>query len=84
MYIEKALKLVHNLTEDELFRYAQLCEVDIVNYRETIKHYTPEQMRRYGAPYIQSMRDNKATFLAELESRKAKEPSTDPKTGFTK
>jgi hypothetical protein len=84
MYIEKAVKFVHNLTDDELFRYAQLCEVDIVNYKESIKNYTPEQMLKYGIPYIQSMKDNKATFLAELESRKnAKQPTISPKTGFT-
>lgn len=85
MHIEKAAKLIHNLTDDELFRYAQLCEVEIVNYKTTITHYTPEQMRKYGVPYIQSMKDYKATFLAELETRKAKESfPTTPKTGFTK
>lgn len=85
MHIEKAVKLVHNLTDEELFRYAQLCEVEIVNYKQTITNYSPEQMRKYGAPYIQSMRDHKATFLAELDTRKAKESfPTTPKHGFTK
>jgi len=85
MHIEKAVKLVYSLTDEELFRYAQLCEVEIINYKGTITHYTPAQMLKYGAPYIQSMKDHKATFLAELETRKAKESfPTTPKHGFTK
>lgn len=80
MHIEKAVKLVHNLTDDELHRYAQLCEVDIVEYRKTIEHYTPQQMLKYGAPYIQSMRDKKATFLHELEARKNEKPKDEVRT----
>ena len=75
MHIEKAVKLVHTMSDDELFRYAQLCEIEIINYKEAIKNYTPEQMRRHGAPYIQSLRDNKETFLHELNSRKKNEKS---------
>lgn len=86
MYIEKAVKLAQNLTDDELFRYAQLCEVEIINYKGTIKDFTPEQMRKHGIPYIQSMRDHKETFLQELKSRKTEKVETPftPKTGFTK
>lgn len=86
MHIEKAVKLVHTMTDDELFRYAQLCEIEIINYKECIKNYTPEQMRKHGIPYIQSLKDNKATFLHELDSRKTEKVETPftPKTGFTK
>lgn len=82
MFIEKAVKLVHTMTDDELQRYAQLCEVDIINYKETIKNYTPEQMRKYGVPYIQSMRDHKETFLHELNRRKVEneEPKSEVRT----
>lgn len=70
MQIEIAVKKVQELTDDELFRYAQLCEVEVIEYKKTIQHFTPEQMLKHGVPYIQSMRDKKATFLSELEARK--------------
>jgi len=73
MHIEKAVKLVHTMTDDELQRYAQLCEIEILNYKESIKNYTPDQMLRHGIPYIQTVKDNKATFLHELETRKKNE-----------
>lgn len=73
MQIDIAVKKVKELTESELFRYAQLCEVEVVNYKECIKNYTPEQMRRYGIPYIQNLRDKKETFLHELKLRKSNE-----------
>ncbi len=69
MNIDIAVKKVRELTEDELGRYAQLCEVEVVEYKRSIEHFTPEQMKRYGIPHIQELRDKKATFLYELKQR---------------
>ena len=85
MDIEKAIRVITSLTEAELSRYVQLCEIDIIEYKESTKHYTTEQKLKYATPYIRNMKDNKAMFMAELESRKAKEPFPNtPKTGFEK
>ena len=70
MQIEIAVKKVQELTDDELHRYAQLCEVEVIEYKKSIQHFNHEQMRRYGIPHIQDLRDKKTTFIAELKSRK--------------
>lgn len=70
MQIDIAVKKTKELTNDELYRYAQLCEVEVVEYKKSIQHFTPEQMRRYGIPHIQDLRDKKETFLHELRLRK--------------
>lgn len=68
--IEIATKKIKDLTEDELARYAQLCEVEVIEYKKSITHFNPDQMLRYGIPHIQALRDKKETFLYELKLRK--------------
>lgn len=71
MNIQVAVKKVKELTDGELSRYAQLCEIEIVNYRETTKNDSVEKKLRYGTSWIQNLRDQKEMFLMELRLRQS-------------
>ncbi len=69
MHIEIAVKKVKELTDDELHRYAQLCEIEMVNYKKETKDFSPERKLRHVTPMLQHLKDQKQTFLYELKSR---------------
>jgi hypothetical protein len=75
MQIEIAVKKCKELSDDELHRYAQLCEIEMVEYRKETKDYSPDRKLRHAQPWLQHLRDQKETFLQELRSRHEKQQS---------
>jgi len=69
MRIDIAVKKVKELTDDELYRYAQLCEIEIIDYKESSKNF-PINKLQYKIAWLRHLQDQKTTFLYELERRK--------------
>lgn len=67
--IDIAFKKIKDLTEDELHRYAQLCEIEMVEHRRQTKDWTPDKKLRYATPQLKHLKDQKETFLYELKLR---------------
>lgn len=66
MNISKALKKINDLNQQQLEHFYQLANEDVLRYKHVIRNYSPEDMEKYGLPYLrrlEAIRDEFESYL---------------------
>ena len=66
MTIYKALQKIDALTKEELIHCIQRMDAYIIDYKEVIKNYPDERMKKYGIPYMERLKKQKQKFVDSL------------------
>ena len=69
MNVSTALKKIDELTSAQLRHMIQVIDIEIVNYHRVTENYTPDQMLKYGTPFLRRLEDQKITFENKLKEK---------------
>lgn len=69
MLVGTALRKLKKLTQAQLERCIQQCQVDIDNYKVAIRNYDENKMKKYGLPFLVSLQEVQNSFINELSKR---------------
>lgn len=69
MLLGTALRKLKKLSQPQLERCIQQCQVDIDNYKLAIRNYDEAKMRKYGLPHLVSLQEVQTAFVNELGKR---------------
>lgn len=69
MTLYNAIKKIDSLSEDELEHCIQLSIIEIVNYDNVTKNYSPAKMEKYGIPYKKKLIEQRRAFEDKLYNK---------------